>query len=118
MIHSREPFKYLGAVKHAGEILLGRDTPLSLGNYVLGPNAVLPTSGAARTHSPLGVHDFLKTTGIGYVTSDVYDLLAKHAHSLAVYEGFDGHALAVSELRKKIMSERNNAVSRHCIFMD
>jgi histidinol dehydrogenase len=103
MIHSREPFKYLGAVKHAGEILLGRDTPFTLGNYVLGPNAVLPTSGAARIHSPLGVHDFIKTSGIGYVTSDAYDLMAKHAHTLAVYEGFDGHALAVSELRKKIM---------------
>ena len=103
MIHSQEPFKYLGAIKHAGEILLGRDTPITLGNYLLGPNAVLPTSGAARIHSPLGVHDFLKTTGIGYVTSGAYDLLAKHAHTLAVYEGFDGHALAVSELRKKLI---------------
>jgi histidinol dehydrogenase len=103
MIHSREPFKYVGAVRHAGEILLGHNTPLSIGNYVLGPNAVLPTSGAARTHSPLGVHDFLKTTGLGYVTSDAYDLLAKHAHKLALYEGFDGHALAVSEFRKKLM---------------
>jgi histidinol dehydrogenase len=105
MIHSREPFKYLGAIKHAGEVLLGRDTPITLGNYLLGPNAVLPTSGAARTHSPLGVHDFLKTTGIGYVTSGAYDQLAKHAHTLAVYEGFDGHALAVSELRKKLISD-------------
>jgi len=105
MIHSREPFKYLGSIKHAGEILLGQHTPFTLGNYVLGPNAVLPTSGAARVHSPLGVHDFLKTTGIGYVTSGAYDLLAKHAHTLAVYEGFDGHALAVSELRKELLSE-------------
>ncbi len=105
MIHSREPFKYLGAIKHAGEILLGQDTPFSLGNYVLGPNAVLPTSGAARIHSPLGVYDFIKKTGIGYVTSDAYDLLAKHAHTLAVYEGFDGHALAVSELRKRLRSK-------------
>jgi len=103
MIHSREPFKYLGTIQHAGEILLGQHTPLTFGNYVLGPNAVLPTSGAARTHSPLGVRDFLKMTGIGYVTSGAYDLLAKHAHTLAVYEGFDGHALAVSELRKKLM---------------
>jgi histidinol dehydrogenase len=103
MIHSSEPFRYLGAVKHAGEILLGRDTPLTLANYLLGPNAVLPTSGAARTHSPLCVHDFLKTTGIGYVTSGAYDRLAEHAHRLAVYEGFDGHALAVSALRKKLI---------------
>jgi len=105
MIHSEEPFKYVNAIEHAGEILLGRHTPLSIGNYVLGPNAVLPTSGAARTYSPLGVHDFLKTTGIGYVTSDAYEELAKHAHNMAVYEGFDGHALAVSDLRKKLISE-------------
>lgn len=105
MIHSREPFKYVGAIKNAGEMLLGQDTPISLGNYVLGPNAVLPTSGAARTHSPLSVHDFLKTTAIGYVTSGAYDLLAEHTHRLAVYEGFDGHALAVSAFRKKLLAD-------------
>ncbi len=105
MVHSSEPFKYLEAIKHAGEILLGQNTPLSIGNYVLGPNAVLPTSGAARIHSPLGVHDFQKMSGIGYVTSSAYDLLAKHAHTLAVYEGFDAHALAVSKLRKKLTSK-------------
>ncbi len=104
MIHSEEPFRHVGRIVNAGEILLGRHTAISLGNYVLGPNAVLPTSGAARLHSPLGVHDFLKTTGIGYVTSGAYDLLAGHAHNLAVYEGFDGHALAVSEMRKKVMA--------------
>jgi histidinol dehydrogenase len=38
-------------------------------------------------------------TGLGYVTADAYGTLAKHAHKMAVYEGFDGHALAVSELR-------------------
>ena len=105
MIHSREPFQYLGGIRHAGEILLGQYTPISLGNYVLGPNAVLPTSGAARTHSPLSVYDFLKMTGIGYVTSGSYDRLAREAYTLAVYEGFDGHALAVSELRKPMMEE-------------
>ena len=102
MIHSAEPFRHVNAIHHAGEILLGQYTPLSIGNYVLGPNAVLPTSRAARTHSPLGVYDFMKRTGIGYVTSGAYDRLAQHAHDLAVYEGFDGHALAVSALRKKI----------------
>jgi histidinol dehydrogenase len=102
MIHSDEPFKYVGAIKHAGEILMGKYTPISIGNYVLGPNAVLPTSGAARFHSPLCVYDFLKMTGLGYVTADAYDPLAKHAHKLATYEGFDGHALAVSELRRQL----------------
>jgi histidinol dehydrogenase len=106
MIHSSEPFAHLGSITNAGEILLGENTPLSLANYVLGPNAVLPTSGAARTHSPLGVSDFLKATGIGYVTSPAYETLAKHTHTLATYEGFDGHALAVSELRNKIRQQK------------
>jgi histidinol dehydrogenase len=106
MIHSSEPFAYLGSITNAGEVLLGENTPLSLGNYVLGPNAVLPTSGAARIHSPLGVSDFLKATGIGYVTSPAYETLAKHAHTLAKYEGFDGHALAVSELRNSFRFPR------------
>lgn len=102
MIHSREPFAHLGSIINAGEILLGENTPISLGNYVLGPNAVLPTSGAARTHSPLGVLDYMKAIGIGHVSSPAYETLARHTHKLAVYEGFDGHALAVSALREKI----------------
>jgi histidinol dehydrogenase len=106
MVHSSEPFAYLGSITNAGEILLGENTPISLGNYVLGPNAVLPTSGAARIHSPLGVLDFLKTTGIGYVTSPAYETMAKHTHTLATYEGFDGHALAVSELRNRIRRQK------------
>ena len=102
---SAEPFQYLGRLVHAGEILLGQNTPITLGNFVLGPNAVLPTSRAARTRSPLSVFDFLKMTSVGYVTSSAYPQLAEHAHRLAVYEGFDGHALAVSELRKELLSE-------------
>ena len=106
MIHSSEPFAHLGSITNAGEILLGEHTPISLGNYVLGPNAVLPTSGAAKLHSPLGVYDYLKATGIGYVTSNAYPTLAKHTHALAVYEGFDGHALAVSELRDTLQKQK------------
>ena len=98
---SSEPFQYLGKVKNAGEVLMGENTPLTLGNYLLGPNAVLPTSGAARTSSCLCVYDFLKMTSVGYVTKPAYDELAKHAHCLATYEGFEGHALAVSEERQK-----------------
>ncbi|MCP3892353.1 MAG: histidinol dehydrogenase [Desulfobulbaceae bacterium] len=105
MVHSSEPFAYLGSITNAGEILLGENTPISLGNYVLGPNAVLPTSGAARLHSPLGVLDYLKAIGIGHVSSSAYKTLAKHTHKLAVYEGFDGHALAVSELRDEIRNK-------------
>ncbi len=100
---AKEPFQYLGRLKHAGEILLGEHTPTTLGNYVIGPNHVLPTSGWARTASAVSVFDFMKRTSIAYVTSKGYPELAKNAHILATYEGFDGHANAVSELRDEIL---------------
>ena len=102
-ILAKEPFQYLGRIDHAGEILLGEYSPTTLGNYIVGPNHVLPTSGWARTASPVSVFDFLKRTSIAYVTSRGYPLLAKHARTLATYEGFDGHANAVSELRDTIL---------------
>jgi histidinol dehydrogenase len=100
---SKEPFKYLGRLEHAGEILLGEHTPVTLGNFVIGPNHVLPTSGWARTASPVSVFDFMKRTSIAYVTSQGYPQLAKHARALAAYEGFEAHANAVSEIRDKLL---------------
>ena len=101
-ILSKEPFAYLGRLEHAGEILLGEHTPTTLGNYVIGPNHVLPTGGWARTASAVSVHDFLKRTSIAYVTSRGYPELAKQAQALATYEGFEAHANAVSETRDKL----------------
>jgi histidinol dehydrogenase len=103
-ILSTEPFAHLGRIQNAGEILLGPHTPVTLGNFVLGPNAVLPTNGAARTASPLSVFDFMKRTSIGYVTAAGYPQLAQHARVLATYEGFDAHANAVSPLRDSLLA--------------
>jgi histidinol dehydrogenase len=105
-ILSQEPFAYLGKIRNAGEVLLGPHTPVTLGNFVLGPNAVLPTGQAARTASPLSVFDFMKRMSVGYVTRPGYDELAKHAGVLARYEGFDAHANAVSALRQKALAHR------------
>lgn len=104
-IQSREPFSHIHKIKNAGEILLGEHTPLTLGNYLLGPNAILPTAKAALTTSPLGVFDYLKSTSIGYVTSSGYKELAEKAHIFAQYEGFDAHANAVSDIRPEILSK-------------
>jgi len=103
LIHGEESFQWLGRIEHAGEILLGKNTPITLGNFVLGPNAVLPTGGWARTYSPLSTFDFMKRTGIGYVTAAGYPELAKHARVLATYEGFEAHANAVSETRERLL---------------
>jgi histidinol dehydrogenase len=100
---AEEPFALLGRLEHAGEILLGRHTPVTLGNYVVGPNHVLPTNGWAQTASPVSVFDFMKRTSIAYVTADGYGDLARHARALAAYEGFDAHANAVSEIRDRLL---------------
>jgi histidinol dehydrogenase len=102
-ILSKEPRKYVDLVKHAGEILLGEHTPSTLGNFVLGPSHVLPTGGWAKTFSALSVHDFMKRTSVVEVTPAAYPELAQHAAVIAKYEGFDAHANAVGELRKKLL---------------
>ncbi|MGB3141147.1 MAG: histidinol dehydrogenase [Aestuariivirga sp.] len=102
-ILSKEPRKYLPMIKNAGEILLGEHTPSTLGNFVLGPSHVLPTSGWAKTFSALSVHDFMKRTSVVEVTALAYPELARHAAVIARYEGFDAHANAVSDLRKKLL---------------
>jgi histidinol dehydrogenase len=97
---SDEPLQYLGRLQHAGEILLGENSVLTPGNYLIGPNCVLPTGGHARSWSPPSVHDFLKRTSIAPVTRAGYRALAPYARTLATYEGFDAHANAVSALRE------------------
>lgn len=105
-ILSHDPFADAARIMHAGEILLGPHTPITIGNFVLGPNAVLPTGGAARTASPLSVLDFVKRSSIGWVTPAAYAGLAETARTLARYEGFDGHAHAVSATRDGLMRRR------------
>jgi histidinol dehydrogenase len=102
-ILSTEPYDHLGRITEASEILLGQHTPCSIGNFGLGPNAVLPTSRWARTYGPLSVTDFVKRSSIGYVTAAGFPLLAGHAQTLALYEGFSSHALAVSPLRQQFI---------------
>ncbi|QBY01437.1 histidinol dehydrogenase [Rhodophyticola sp. CCM32] len=100
---SKEPFEHLGHITEASEILMGPHTPVSIGNFALGPNAVLPTSQGARTYGPLSVHDFVKCSSIGYVTKPAYPEMARNAKILAEYEGFDAHANAVSDIRNKYL---------------
>lgn len=93
----KDPLSVLGRIKNAGEILLGPYTPIPVANYCLGVNAILPTGGFARSYSAVSVFDFLKRTGIGYLTSEGFDQLKKTAYTLADYEGFPAHAMAISE---------------------
>jgi histidinol dehydrogenase len=95
-MHVREPFALLSQLKNAGEILLGSYAPISIGNYSLGTNAILPTGGFAHTFSCTSVYDFLKRTGLGYVTAEGYAQLSETTERLATFEGFPAHAHAVT----------------------
>ena len=103
-ILSKQPEQHLHQITTASEILLGEYAAGSLANYMMGPNCVLPTSGAACTHSPLGVRDFMRTASVGRVSAKGYAEMAPKTEIFARYEGFDAHANAVSSLRGKLMT--------------
>jgi len=104
-ILAADPMAVLGRIRNAGEVLLGPHSPITLGNFILGPNAVLPTGGKARTASPLSVFDFMKRMSVAQVTRSGYARVAPDAERLARYEGFDGHARAVSGLRDALLGD-------------
>ena len=94
-ILTADPFGTLGSVHNAGEILLGPYTPIPTSNYTLGLNAILPTGGFARSFSSVSVWDFLKRSGIGYMTREGYDSVRQSTATLADYEGFPAHAQSI-----------------------
>jgi histidinol dehydrogenase len=90
-----EPFVTLNKIQNAGEILLGPLTPISIANYCLGLNAILPTGGFARSFSSVSVYDFLKRSGVGYLSREGYARLQNITTTLADYEDFPAHAMAI-----------------------
>lgn len=102
-ILSQEPFEHLGEITEAAEVLMGPHTPITIANFCLGPNAVLPTSRGARTWGPLSVSDFMRRSSVGYVTAKGYPDLADNARRLAEYEGFSSHANAVGPMRQRYL---------------
>ncbi len=86
------PEELLPLVRHAGAIFMGRHTAEALGDYVAGPNHVLPTSGTARFSSPLGVYDFQKRSSIIHCSPQGASQLGKAASVLARGESLEAHA--------------------------
>ena len=83
-------------IRHAGAIFLGRHTPEAIGDYVAGPNHVLPTAQSARFSSGLGVTDFMKRTTMVSRDATALSRIGPTAVTLAKAEGLDAHALSVS----------------------
>ena len=84
-------------IRHAGAIFIGAYTPEAIGDYLGGPNHVLPTAGTARFSSGLGVIDFMKRTSLLSCDADSLRPLAQAAISLAEAEGLDAHAQSITK---------------------
>ncbi len=94
---TQDPFVTLNKIRNAGEILLGPLTPIPTANYCLGLNAILPTGGFAKSFSSVSVWDFLKRSGVGYLSREGYLRLQGITATLADYEDFPAHAMAIRE---------------------
>ena len=94
---TKDPMEVLWKLRNAGEILLGQYTPITVGNFSLGLNAILPTGGFAKTFSCVTVYDFLKRSSIGCLTAEGYHRIKDTVQKFAEYEGFSAHARAISK---------------------
>jgi histidinol dehydrogenase len=90
-----EPFECLGQIRNAGAVFIGHYTPEPLGDYIAGPNHVLPTAGTARFASALGVDHFLKKTSIIHYSKKAFKKEAADVMRLAKLEGLDAHARSI-----------------------
>ncbi len=91
-----EPQRWVERITAAGTVFLGTYSPVTLGDYVVGSNHILPTARAARFASPLGVWDFVHRTAVVQVAPHRYPKLARAAATLAEVEGLPLHAEALS----------------------
>ena len=90
----KDPLNYVDKVKNAGAIFMGNYSAESLGDYMAGPNHVLPTIHTARFFSPLSVYDFVKRSSLIYFDKKAFDRIAKNVSAFAKSEGLTAHALA------------------------
>tara|TARA_B100000945_G_scaffold316256_1_gene316820 strand:+ start:167 stop:1459 length:1293 start_codon:yes stop_codon:yes gene_type:complete len=94
-IYTKKPEIYLKNIKNAGSIFLGAYSPEAIGDYIAGPNHVLPTSGTAKFSSGLSVYDFLKRQSVIKISKSGIERLGSSVINLAKYENLFGHADSV-----------------------
>jgi histidinol dehydrogenase len=100
-VMTADPGATLGGIRNAGTAFLGCFSPVAVGDYIAGINHTLPTGGAARFSSPLGVADFLKRTNVVSYGIRALQKDAPHVVRLAEREGLGAHAQAVRERTEK-----------------
>ena len=87
-------------IKNAGSIFIGKFSPEAMGDYIAGPNHVLPTSGSAKFSSGLSVNDFLKRHSLIKISKSGIERLGPLVIKLAEHENLEGHAKSI-KLNKK-----------------
>ncbi len=92
-----DPFRLLKKIQNAGAIFLGPISPEAIGDYVAGPNHVLPTGGTARFSSPLGVYDFLKRSSLICLSPGGLKKLSQPGMQLARMENLEGHRRSIEK---------------------
>ena len=100
-IFIKNPKKILKDISNAGSIFVGQYSPEAIGDYLAGPNHVLPTSGTARFSSGLSVYDFLKRHSVIKMTKSGIERLGTSVINLAKYENLEGHANSIKIRLKK-----------------
>jgi histidinol dehydrogenase len=90
------PEALLPEIKHAGAVFLGQYAPEALGDYMAGPNHILPTGGTARFSSPLGVYDFVKRTSVISFTREAFHRYGRRTERFAALEGLDAHGRSIA----------------------
>jgi histidinol dehydrogenase len=91
----QNPIDYLGEIRNAGAVFLGHYTPEPVGDYIAGPNHVLPTAGAARFSSALSVDNFIKKISLIRYSREAFEREADDIIRLAEVEGLDAHANSI-----------------------
>jgi histidinol dehydrogenase len=99
-----DPWALLEGIRHAGAIFLGSSTPEAVGDYLAGPNHTLPTSGAARYASALGVETFMKHSSLIEYSPSALQKLGGAIQTLAQAEGLHSHAESV---RLRLMKDKD-----------
>ena len=98
----KNPRALLAGIRNAGAVFLGPCTPEALGDYLAGPNHILPTGGTARFSSPLGVYDFVKRISVLNFDGKALSKYGKPAAEFAAMEGLDAHGKSIlARLRAK-----------------
>jgi histidinol dehydrogenase len=93
------PMEWVGQIRNAGAVFMGAYTPEPVGDYMAGPNHVLPTAGSARFSSALSVENFIKRTSLIHYSRSALMEDALHIEKLAAIEGLDAHANSIAVRR-------------------